>query len=255
MSTPPSEGADGEARWAELEYWHSKLANTIDQASLWARETHVRTGDGLWGEDASPPSYPLTGYADRLEQISAALKVLCANASLDPPATRWDRTTMLPPPVGWVAGRDPDWRAADCAEGGVYLLMIRPISTAAQIDTPQEQWRTALQDASSFSLEQHRETTQLSTYASQAQELFDSAHDTVRAAFRDSVAATYGRIWATMTDSDSAARALVAWLKTLTEWGCSVEECEAVLRDIEVIDPVAVAMCRAAHAVWLPDRT
>jgi hypothetical protein len=95
---------------------------------------------------------------------------------------------------------------------------------------------------------------QLSTYASQAQALFDSAHDTVRAAFRDSVAATYGRIWATMTDSDSAARALVAWLKTLTEWGCSVEECEAVLRDIEVIDPVAVATCRAAHAVWLPER-
>ena len=132
--------------------------------------------------------------------------------------------------------------------------MIRPVSTAAQIDTPQAKWRTALQHASSFSLEQHRETTQLSTYASHAQALFDSAHDTVRAAFRDGVAATYGRIWATMADSDSAARALVAWLKTLTEWGCSVEECEAVLRDIEVIDPVAVATCRAAQAVWLPDR-
>lgn len=34
MRTPQSEGADGEAWWAELGYWHGKLANSIDQASL-----------------------------------------------------------------------------------------------------------------------------------------------------------------------------------------------------------------------------
>jgi hypothetical protein len=255
MRTPPSEGADGAAWKAELEYWHGKLANTIDQACLWAREFHVRTGDGLWGEDTLPSSYPLTGYADSLEQISAALKVLCVNASLEPPVSTWDRTTMLAPPVGWVPGRDPDWRAADCAEGGAYLLMIRPTSTALQIDTAQEQWRTAVQHAAPQDFESDSGTSQIETYAVQAQALFDSAHEIVRAAFRDSVAATYGRIWATMTDSDGAARALVAWLQTLTEWGCSGEECEAVLHDIEVIDPAAVATCRAAGAVWLPNRT
>lgn len=31
------------------------------------------------------------------------------------------------------------------------------------------------------------------------------------------------------------------------------EECEAVLRDIEVFDPQAVAHCRAAHEWWHPE--
>ncbi|MFV9633930.1 hypothetical protein [Mycobacterium neumannii] len=253
MTTPDS--ADGAAWKAELERWHAHLANTIEQASLWAREFHVRTEGGLWGDTSSPTSYPLLGYADSLEQIGAALKMVSANASLDPPVLSWDRTTMRAPSVVRVPGRNPDWRAADYAECGVYLLLIRPSSSTMEVATAQEHWRTALQFAAPSELERELGIPQLATYASQAQALFDIAHDTVRAAFRDSVAATYGRIWATMADSDGAARTLVAWLEALTEWGCPVEECEAVLRDIEVIDPQSVATCRAAQAVWLPDRT
>jgi hypothetical protein len=41
-------------------------------------------------------------------------------------------------------------------------------------------------------------------------------------------------------------------MKALTDYGVPVEECEAVLRDIEVADPDAVAKCRAARDYWLP---
>lgn len=94
---------------------------------------------------------------------------------------------------------------------------------------------------------------QLATYAEQAQGLFDIAHDTVRAAFRDSVAATYGRIWATWPTNGESARPLMMWMTELIEFGCSAEECEAVLRDIEVIDSQAVAICRATLTTWLRD--
>jgi hypothetical protein len=90
---------------------------------------------------------------------------------------------------------------------------------------------------------------QLDTYAAQAQTLFDRAYDTVLEAFRDSVAATYGRMWATMAEGS---RPLLAWIQALTDYGCSVEECDAVLRDIEAVDPKAVATCRTAFNVRFP---
>lgn len=120
MTTP--EDVDGAAWRVELERWHAELANTIYQASLWAREFHVPTGDGRWGDASAPPSYPLLGYAERLETIGATLKMVCANASLDPPALSWDRTTLKAPPMMRVPGRDPDWRDADYFEGGRYSL-------------------------------------------------------------------------------------------------------------------------------------
>ena len=245
MTTPKD--VDGAAWRAELERWHAELANTIDQASPWAREFHVCTGDGLWGDDSAPPSYPLLGYAERLETIGATLKMVCVNASLNPPIPRWDRTTMSAPPRIRIPGRDPDWRAADYSEGGQYLLYIRPFTPRTNIVTAQQHWREALGFAAPSVLESHLGIPQLAVYAEQAQGLFDIAHDTIRAAFRDSVAATFGRIWATGTNrGDLGARALVAWLHALTDWGCSAEECEAVLRDIELVDPESVAMCRAA---------
>lgn len=241
------EDVDGAAWRAELERWHAELANTIDQASLWAREFHVRTGDGLWGDASAPPSYPLLGYAERLDKIGATLKMVCANASLNPPIPRWDRATLSAPPRIRIPGRDPDWRAADYSEGGQYLLYIRPDAPRTNIVTAQQHWREALGFAAPSVLDSHLGIPQLAVYAEQAQGLFDIAHDTIRAAFRDSVAATFGRIWATGTTRDDlGARALVAWLHALTDWGCSAEECEAVLRDIEIVDPESVAICRAA---------
>jgi len=251
MRTP--EGGDGAAWRVELERWHAELANTIDQASLWAREFHVSPWDGHSGEASAPPSYPLTGYARRLEQIGATLKMLCANASLDPPVVSWDRTTLQSPPRIRIPGRDPDWREADYIEGGQYLLHIRPSAPNPDIVTAQQHWRTALGSAAPSVLERDFGIPQLATYAEQAQGLFDIAHDTVRAAFRDSVAATYGRLWATWPTTGESARPLMMWMTELTQFGCSAEECEAVLRDIEVIDPQAVVMARRAHASWLPD--
>lgn len=43
------------------------------------------------------------------------------------------------------------------------------------------------------------------------------------------------------------------WMTELTQFGCSAEECEAVLRDIEVIDSQAVAIWRATLTTWLRD--
>jgi hypothetical protein len=242
MTNNASDHADGAVWRAELERWHAELANTVEQACVWAREFHVSTGDGRWGDSSSPPSHPLTGYADRLERISLALKMVCANASLDPPDPGWDRTTLRASSRVKVPGRDPDWRLASYSEGGQYLLWIRPHSPNPDIVTAQEHWRTAVRLAGPSVLERELGIPQLETYASQAQSLLDEAHETVRAAFRDSVAATSGRMWAMMTDS---ARPLVAWMQALTDYGCAVKECEAVLRDIEVVDPQAVAKCRA----------
>lgn len=86
--------SDGAMWRAELQRLHAELANTVNQACHWAREFHVPTGEGRWGDGCSPPGYPLMGHADRLERIGVALKVACANASLDPPVPGWDRTTL-----------------------------------------------------------------------------------------------------------------------------------------------------------------
>lgn len=243
-----TDDAAGSAWRAELERQHAFLANVVAQAGAWAREFHVTAGDRPWGTGASLPSYPLTAYADRLQRIGVALKTLCANASLDPSPPDWDRMTLSPP----APGCEPSWRAATYMEGGQYLLWLRP--TSPYVVTAQDAWRVALPRAGKSVLERELGIPQLETYAAQAQPLFEKAYATVRVAYRDSVAATYGRFWARSTDrgSDSAARALLAWLKALTDYGVPVEECEAVLRDIEVVDPESVAKCRAASDVWLP---
>jgi len=251
VTTP--EDVDGAAWRVELERWHAELANTIYQASLWAREFHVRTGDRLRGDSSAPPSYPLLGYAERLETIGATLKMVCANASLNPPIPRWDRATLSAPSPIRVPGRDPDWRDADYFEGGRYLLLIRPSAPTSDIVTAQQHWRTALGFAAPSVLESHLGIPQLAVYAEQAQGLFDIAHDTIRVAFRDSVAATYGRIWATWPTSEDSERPLLMWLRELAQFGCPVDECEAVLRDIEAVDPQAVARCREAGAWWRLD--
>lgn len=78
---------------------------------------------------------------------------------------------------------------------------------------------------------------QLETYAAQAQELFDMAHDTVRAACRDSVAATSVGC---VGHDDCRGRRGTGFDGVADrphDWVCSIEECEAVLRDVEVVDP------------------
>jgi len=251
MTTP--DYADGAAWRVELGRWHAELSNTVDQASLWAREFHVHTEDGCSGDISTPPSYPLLGYADRLDRIGATLKTVCANASLEPPVLKWDRTTLRAASMVRVPGRDSDWRVADYAEGGQYLLYIRPIALNADVVTVQQHWRTALRFAAPSVLEREFGMPQLATYAEQSQGLFNIAHDTIRAAFRDSMAATFGRIWATWPTPNDGGRPLLMWMTELLQFGCSIEECEAVLRDIEVVDPQSVAACRAGLAPWLRD--
>jgi hypothetical protein len=225
-----SDGADAAAWRAELERQHAFLVNVIDQAVAWAREFHVPVGDDLWGNGSSLRSYPLTAYADTLQRISMALKMACANASLDPPSPDWDRTTTKPP----LPGCDPNWRDA-------YVVTAR------------EYWRAALPRAAKSVIELTVGIPQLETYAAQAERLLDRAYTTVRAAYQDSVAATFGRRWAYWTDSPTSAKPLMFWMKSLTECGFSVEECEAILRDIEVADPEGVAICRERREQWLPE--
>ena len=242
-----SDGVDGAAWRAALERRHAFLANVVDQACAWAREFHVPVGDGPWGNGSSLRSYPLTVYADTLQRFSVALKMVCANASLHPPSPDWNRTTLMP----LSPGCDPNWRNATYMEGGQYLLWLRP--TSPQGVTAQDLWRAALPLAGKSVIERELGIPQLETYAVQAQSLLGQAYITLRAAYQDSVAATFGRFWATSTgDSRSAVRPLMSWMKSLTDCGFSAEECEAVLRDIEVADPEAVAKCRERCEDWLP---
>ncbi|MFN6549097.1 hypothetical protein ACP6C7_06180 [Mycolicibacterium septicum] len=235
--------AAGAAWRAELERRHAYLANVIDQACAWAREFHVPVCDEPWGNGSSVWSYPLTAYADRLDRISTALKMACANASLDPPDPGWDRTTLRSRSMVAVPGRDPDWQPADYSEGGQYLLGLE--SGSRHIVTAQDHWRAALRLAGPSVIERELGVPQLETYAAQAQSLFDSAYMAVRSAYRDSVAATFGRFWATWTDEGhSSAAPLIAWMRSLTDFGFSVKECESVLHDIQLADPMAVAKCR-----------
>ncbi|WP_246243468.1 hypothetical protein [Mycolicibacterium murale] len=138
-------------------------------------------------------------------------------------------------------------------EGGQYLLYIRP-SAPLLILLPHNSIGALHWTSPHRRCGNARWGYRSATYAEQAQGLFDLAHDTVRAAFRDSVAATLGSIWATRPTTSDSARPLLMWMAELRrQFGCSVEECGAVLSDIEVIDPEAVARCRATLTTWLRD--
>lgn len=73
MDSLPQE-VDGEAWRAELARQHTYLANVVDQACAWTREFHVQTEVELCGNYTSLKSYPLLDYANRLRQLSSALK-------------------------------------------------------------------------------------------------------------------------------------------------------------------------------------
>lgn len=249
-----SHEVDGEAWRAELERLHAHLVNVVDQASAWAREFHVRTGDELWGNDSLPVTYPLMNYANRLERISSKLKIICANASLQTPTPTWDRTTLYSPSAPSVPSRGPNRRWADYSEGGRYVLMLQPTSPHGHIVTAREQWSVALRLANPSIIEREFGVPQLVAYSWFSRPEFDKSYRLVYRAFRDSVAATFGRAWATGSSEDRSrsTAVLVSWMKALTDYGCSVEDCESVLRDIEVVDPNSVADCRAAQKVWCP---
>lgn len=253
MDSLPQE-VDGEAWRAELARQHTYLANVVDQACAWTREFHVQTGVELCGNYTSLKSYPLLDYANRLRQLSSALKRVCAIASLQPPPPTWDRTTLHAPPAIAVPGRDPDWRRADYSEGGRYLLMLQPTSPPGYPATAREQWSAALRLASPSVIEREIGVPQLVAYGWMARSEFDKAYRVVHRAFLDSAAATFGRAWATGSSEDGtrSMTVLVSWMKALTDHGCSLGDCDSVLRDIEVVDPQAVADCRAVKEVWSP---
>lgn len=248
-----SHEVDGEAWRAELERLHAHLVNVIDQASVWARNFHVPTGDGLWASGSLPVSYPLMNYANQLERMSSRLKIICENASLQCLPPTWDRTTLYSPSTIEARCRDADWRRADFAEGGQYLLMLQPTSSHEHIITARQQWSATLRFANPSIFERELGMPQLVSYSWFSRSEFDKAYWLVHRAFRDSVAATFGRLWAIAgCDDESRSTAiLVSWMKALTDYGCSLDHCESVLRDIEVVDPASVANCRAAQGVWL----
>ncbi len=248
-----SREVDGEAWRAELERLHAHLVNVIDQASIWARKFHVRTGDELSASDSLPISYPLISYANQLERMSARLKIISENASLQCPPPTWDRASLYAPsPIG-VQGSDAHLRRADFAEGGQYLLMLRPTSPHEHIVTARQQWSAALRRANPSIFERKLRMPQLVSYGWFSRSEFDKAYWLLHRAFRDSVAATFGRLWAIAghDDKSRSTAILVSWMKALTDFGCSLEHCELVLRDVEVVDPASVADCRAAQEVWL----
>jgi hypothetical protein len=89
----------------------------------------------------------------------------------------------------------------------------------------------------------------LDSYHLVAGALFDEAYATVREAYQDCVAATYGRLWAKSSTPEDG-RAVFYWLKALADVGFSVEECYSVLHDIETVCPAAISKCRETQDEW-----
>jgi hypothetical protein len=238
---------------AHLAMRHADLVSVVGQAARWAGAFRVQT-DALSVDGSAYTSRPLEPYAVDLNRIHSMLWVLrvsligamnqCfeANAPTAPPP--------LPPPCKAGATLIPEHLVEYCptyAEGGTYVLSLQ--STSRYCATPQQYWWEAVVNVERHLSEGGARSVDLMSYATVVRGLWDQASLLVRKAYQDAVAATYGHIWVTRYPADDA-RALILWMRELTEVGFDDTECESVLRGLEGAFPEAVARCRAAGDRW-----
>lgn len=94
-------------------------------------------------------------------------------------------------------------------------------------------------------------TVELSWYAVVVQELLDEAFATVRDAYADAVAATYGGMFAALA-GPGMSDVLISCMQELTRAGFDDSHCESVLSRLEVTFPASVAKCPAQQDKWQP---
>lgn len=95
-------------------------------------------------------------------------------------------------------------------------------------------------------------TVELSWYAVAVQELLDEAFNTVRDAFADAVAATYGGMFAALA-GPGMSDVLISCMQELTRAGFDDSHCESVLSRLEATFPEAVAKCLSRQDKWQPN--
>lgn len=230
-------------RGFELGRRHAALAAVIGQAALWARSFRVVTSDVLPDRSAFV-THPLMRHADHLVELWTCLGGACIDLaySLEGDATAQGVPVQPPSDFGAVV------KSTTYASGAGYAHALQ--STSAHCTTLQDFWRTEVANASLYLSVAGIRTDELERYAATSQALFNEAWAVVREAYAFAVAATYGRIWAGVSDANEG-RALIAWMKALVDGGFSFDECVSELRDLEVASPDAVACCLSCTNAWL----
>lgn len=234
---------DAEYQGVELGTRHADLAVFVAQAAQWARAFCTPISDHS-GHDVDF-DYPLVSHAVALEglhaRLAAAMAELvtsmapCPDIRMQAPAAG-SHTRALGPPVTYFDGVD-------------FVVGLEPQSRYRV--THQALWRESIGYARAFLASAQTSTVELSWYAVAMQELLDEAFATVRDAYVDAVAATYGGMFAALAGPGMSS-VLISCMQELTRAGFDDSHCESMLGRLEATFPVSVAKCRARQDKWQP---
>jgi len=236
---------DAEYQGLELGTRHADLAVFVARAAQWARAFCTPIPDDS-GQDFEFV-YPLVSHAVVLERLHVRLATAlaavvtsmapCPDAGMQAPAAVGSDTRVLGSPVTYFDGVD-------------FVVGLEPQSRYRV--THQALWRSSLGYAREFLSSVQTSTVELSWYADAVQELLDAAFATVRDAFADAVAVTYGGMFAAMA-GPGMSDVLVCCMQELTRAGFDDSHCESVLSRLELTFPDAVAKCFARQHKWQPN--
>lgn len=237
---------DAEYQGVELGTRHADLAVFVAQAAQWARAFCTPISDHSGHDDDFNFDYPLVSHAVVLEglhaRLAAAMAELVTSMAPGPSIIRMhapavgSHTRALGSPVTYFDGVD-------------FVVGLEPQSRY-QV-THQALWRGSLGYARALLASAQTSSVELSWYAVAVQELLDEAFTTVRDAYTDAVAATYGGLFAALAGPGMSS-VLISCMQELTRAGLDDSHCEPVLNRLETTFPVSVAKCRARQDKWQP---
>ncbi|MGB3486400.1 MAG: hypothetical protein WBB07_29790 [Mycobacterium sp.] len=236
---------DAEYQGVELGTRHANLAVLVARAAQWARAfcTPISDSDHT-GYDVDV-DYPLMSHAVALEGLHARLGAAMAELV----------TSMAPSPDIRMhtpaAGSEARVLGSPVThfDGAVFVVGLEPQSRYRV--THQAIWCESIGYARAFLASAQTSTVELSWYAVAVQELLDQAFATVRDAYADAVAATYGGLFAALAGPGMSS-VLISCMQELTRAGFDDSHCEPVLSRLEANFPVSVAKCRARQDKWQP---
>lgn len=226
MTTDDNFLIDAEYQGVELGTRHADLAVVVAGAAQWARAFCTPIPDDS-GRDFDF-DYPLVSHAVVLEGLHVRLATAmaavvtsmapCPDAGIQAPATVGSDARTLGSPVTYSDGVD-------------FVVGLEPQSRYRI--THQALWRESLGYARAFLDSVQTPTVELRWYAGAVQELLDEAFTTVRDAYADAVAATYGGMFAALA-SPGMSDVLISCMQELTRAGIDDFHCESVLSRLEV---------------------
>jgi hypothetical protein len=235
---------DAEYQGVELGTRHADLAVFVARAAQWARAFCTPLPDHS-GHDVDF-GYPLVPHAVVLEGLYVRLATALA-AVVTSMAPRPDAEMHVPPAAGSdaLALGSP----VTYSDGVDFVVGLEPHSRYRV--THQALWRSSIEYAREFLVSAQTSTVELSWYADAVQELLDEAFATVRDAYADAVAATYGGMFAALA-GPGMSDVLISCMQDLTRAGFDDSHCESALSRLEVTFPAAVSKCLARQDKWQP---